>query len=517
MVLICFLIIGLLVGVASGIGKSYFVSSYTFLCGSTTILLEGSFTSVEYLCFIMLFICGALSLLFSKHYFSWESNSLNSLIVLFLLVMGVLILTNDLFSSLVLWEYLGFVSFLLILYYANYDTCYAGNTTLITSRFGDVGLFLVCSCIYNSLGVNSSYFIMFSLLCVITTKSAVIPFSSWLLEAMRAPTPVSCLVHSSTLVAAGVWFLTNYGTLFGSGLINSLIILSLLSVWLSARCALFFFDVKKIVALSTCNNIAWCILYYLLGFKLLCVVQLVSHGIGKCLLFMGVGDALAGSYSSQNKHSLMNYHYNSNAGWLFTSLLVLLVAGIPFNGVFFTKHLLLSGEVYQSNLFVLGGLFYCVYLSYLYSGRLVFLISPVVGGLSNSIHNVFYLGSFCVMLCSVANYWLSSVLVESNELDILSSVLISASQLFGLYAGFQYSIYKAESGWYNVFGGQDVIIKKVVLYWGALVNNILPLSHVRWEFILLDKFVYLASGTPHKLSYGGAALVISILLIIVLN
>lgn len=92
---------------------------------------------------------------------------------------------------------------------------------------------------------------------VVFSKSAGYPFIRWLLEAMRAPTPVSSLVHSSTLVAAGVWFVMRYDYLLHFG--RSVVIFSimlLLTVFITGVRRFFFFDLKKIVALSTCNNIS---------------------------------------------------------------------------------------------------------------------------------------------------------------------------------------------------------------------------------------------------------------------
>lgn len=74
---------------------------------------------------------------------------------------------------------------------------------------------------------------------------------------MRAPTPVSSLVHSSTLVAAGVWFVMRYDYLLHFS--RSIIIFSvmlLLTVFVTGFRRLFFYDLKKIVALSTCNNVS---------------------------------------------------------------------------------------------------------------------------------------------------------------------------------------------------------------------------------------------------------------------
>lgn len=94
------------------------------------------------------------------------------------------------------------------------------------------------------------------LILVVLSKRASFPFFSWLLEAMRAPTPVSSLVHSSTLVAAGVWFMLRYCYLLGDGVEGLLFVFSMVGILVSGLCALTVDDLKKMVALSTCSKIS---------------------------------------------------------------------------------------------------------------------------------------------------------------------------------------------------------------------------------------------------------------------
>lgn len=124
--------------------------------------------------------------------------------VCFLFVMACLVLRGSYILSLVFWEYLGIVRFLLILFYGKLSSLRATLITLFASRFGDVSFFVII--LWNMFWfLDLSFFVLsFFLLLVILRKSACYPFISWLLEAMRAPTPVSSLVHSSTLVAAGI-------------------------------------------------------------------------------------------------------------------------------------------------------------------------------------------------------------------------------------------------------------------------------------------------------------------------
>ena len=87
--------------------------------------------------------------------------------------------------------------------------------TLVSSRFGDVGLFIILGYSISMGGGLSFVTLTLMIWLIVITKSASFPFISWLLEAMRAPTPVRSLVHSSTLVAAGVWFYLKYYEVIG--------------------------------------------------------------------------------------------------------------------------------------------------------------------------------------------------------------------------------------------------------------------------------------------------------------
>lgn len=117
---------------------------------------------------------------------------------------------------------------------------------------------------------------------------------------MRAPTPVSCLVHSSTLVAAGVWFRFRYSVFFSDTALELLFVLRLYSIIVTAVASLFFMDLKKLVALSTCNKISWCVLCFSLGDVSTSLLFLITHGVSKCLLFVSVGDLMSSSGGSQS-------------------------------------------------------------------------------------------------------------------------------------------------------------------------------------------------------------------------
>nr|YP_010015762.1 NADH dehydrogenase subunit 5 [Thaparocleidus varicus]QOI72759.1 NADH dehydrogenase subunit 5 [Thaparocleidus varicus] len=489
-------------------------SNINFIWVNNSLLVINFNFSISYLSilfYFMLIYCMFVSLNFSRHYYGWSDNSLNLLICLFLLVMFILVLTNDLILSLVFWEYLGFVSFILILYYSNYDTLFAANSTLISSRFGDVGLFFFIACILSYSSLSGIYYIIL-LFLIVSTKSAIYPISSWLLEAMRAPTPVSSLVHSSTLVTAGVWFFINYSSSLLLILGDVLIYFSLISILLSAIGAICYNDIKKIIALSTCNNVSWCFIYYLFGFEFLCLIQLVTHGIAKCSLFICIGDMLSFSYGSQNYKSVSNVLNNSKFNWLVNCILSLLVCGIPMNGVYFSKHLLLTNFIFNSNIFLLILIFLGIFFSYWYSGRLIYLLSYNSLSLNSSLNNVFYLIGLVVVLSSLINFIFINASIELNSLSLIFSWLVILIQVVGLLIGWFSQGYIVGSSFISLFYGQDVILRWFSLVYGALLKFYNILVSFRLEVYFVGELILFNSNILKNLQFLGDNLILFLVL-----
>nr|YP_010350545.1 NADH dehydrogenase subunit 5 [Capsala katsuwoni]UOK11869.1 NADH dehydrogenase subunit 5 [Capsala katsuwoni] len=435
-------------------------------------------TSSNY-CLLMLFFCVSISLFFSIHYFQWSFSYLNSLICFFVLVMITLVISNNLFNSLLGWEYLGFVSFILILFYSTYDSVRAANTTLVSSRFGDVGLFVLIGLTFNYLGYPFVIFLLCFFL-IIATKSACIPFTSWLLEAMRAPTPVSCLVHSSTLVAAGIWFLCHYGYLLEADYSIYFLIPCIFTIVVSSLSSLFFLDVKKLVALSTCNNICWCAVYYFMGFGELCLIQLFSHGVAKCMLFCTVGDILSSSGSNQINSGLYSGIYQNYFSSLLPCLLILFVSGLPFQGVFFSKHYLLSINSYSFNPLFLIGLYLCVFLTYLYSFRLFFMVSNIFSGQSSGFQtSFFFLGGLVIIGC-LFNFILSYNLEEFLPLFVVFSGVVTLSQLLGLLLSILFNSNKS-TYFSSLLFGQDFLVYLSSFFFNTACLGIFYISNFRLE------------------------------------
>merc|ERR1712033_108246 len=187
------------------------------------------------------------------------------------------------------------------------------------------------------------------------TKRAQYPFSAWLPAAMAAPTPVSALVHSSTLVTAGVYLLVRFRiALDGSEVQMVLLLLSRLTIFIAGLGANFEYDLKKIIALSTLSQLGVIISILCLGYANLAFFHLLRHALFKALLFICAGAVI---------HNIKDYQDVRVIGGLVSqiplttfciNLANLALCGRPFLAGFYSKDLILEiAFIRNINIFIL--------------------------------------------------------------------------------------------------------------------------------------------------------------------
>jgi len=306
------------------------------------------------------------------------------LVFLFVLSMMFLILSPNIIRILLGWDGLGLVSYCLVIYYQNIKSARAGILTVLSNRVGDVAILLCISWIFNFGGWNFFYLqylystyetsIIFVLVILAAiTKSAQIPFSAWLPAAIAAPTPVSALVHSSTLVTAGVYLLIRFSTLIGVDLF--LLYVSVFTIILSGVGANFEMDLKKIIALSTLRQLGVIIITLSLGLVELTFFHLVRHALFKSLLFLCAG-AYIHSYGDIQDIRFLG---GVNKAFPLTSLLFigcsLSLCGFPFLSGFYSKDIILeSFFIGRINNFLLVIIFLRTMATITYSIRLIYFM-----------------------------------------------------------------------------------------------------------------------------------------------
>jgi len=218
-----------------------------------------------------------------------------ALVISFLISISGLVFSGSIVTAFVFWDLLGFTSFFLVVFPRSRASLSGGVLTALSNRCGDVFLLFLFGTFSFS---PSSSLSCFSLLVIAAslTKSAQAPFSAWLPAAMVAPTPVSALVHSSTLVTAGVFLVFRFCT----GGLSALLYVGGFTTILAGLAACFEVSIKKVVALSTLSQLGLIFVALGLGERSLGFLHLNFHAAFKALLFLAVGTLTHLNYGSQS-------------------------------------------------------------------------------------------------------------------------------------------------------------------------------------------------------------------------
>lgn len=277
------------------------------------------------------------------------------LVLIFVFSIILLIIRPNLIRILLGWDGLGLVSYCLVIYFQNIKSYNAGILTALSNRVGDVLILLCVAWIVNLGSWNYIFYLdlmvyniemqIVSLLIILAaiTKRAQIPFSAWLPAAIAAPTPVSALVHSSTLVTAGVYLLIRFNSLIINRLFSQiLLLLGGLTMFMAGLGANFEYDLKKIIALSTLRQLGLMMCILCIGAPILAFFHLLTHALFKALLFICAGVVI---------HSIKNFQDIRYIGALINQLPIttsylnianLALCGIPFLAGFYSKDLILE-------------------------------------------------------------------------------------------------------------------------------------------------------------------------------
>jgi len=306
------------------------------------------------------------------------------LLIRFILRIYFLILSPNLVRILLGWDGLGLRSYLLVIYYGNTKAYNSGIVTALTNRLGDALILLRIGYIiiygrwnlYFYRGEKLNYWLVLVLTLAACTKSAQIPFSAWLPAAIAAPTPVSSLVHSSTLVTAGVYLLIRHRNWFYLNNVTSyILIIGRFTIIIARIRALFETDLKKIVALSTLSQLGVIFLGLGLGGFILSYFHLLTHAFFKALLFLCTGAVIHRSKEYQDLRLTGGRIFSLPTINRFILISRFSLIGLPFISAFFSKEIILEFILLKNyNPIVYFFIILGVGLTALYSTRFVILV-----------------------------------------------------------------------------------------------------------------------------------------------
>nr|YP_009913599.1 NADH dehydrogenase subunit 5 [Monochamus alternatus alternatus]QLM01485.1 NADH dehydrogenase subunit 5 [Monochamus alternatus alternatus] len=362
------------------------IIEYSLIClNSSNIIMTILFDWMSLLFMSFVLFISSMVIYYSEEYMEGDLN-LNRfilLVVMFVLSMMLLIISPNLISILLGWDGLGLVSYCLVIYYQNVKSYNAGMLTALSNRIGDVALLMSIAWMLNfgswsfvfylSFLKNDSIMELISLLVVLAamTKSAQIPFSSWLPAAMAAPTPVSSLVHSSTLVTAGVYLLIRFNLVFSDSLKMMFLLIASLTMFMSGLGANFEFDLKKIIALSTLSQLGLMMSILALGSYELAFFHLLTHALFKALLFMCAGAIIHSMNNCQDIRYMGNLINQMPLVCSFFNICNFSLCGLPFLSGFYSKDLIVEVMTMNTLNLLIYFLFYIsIGLTVCYSFRL---------------------------------------------------------------------------------------------------------------------------------------------------
>nr|AML60304.1 NADH dehydrogenase subunit 5 [Mesembrinella sp. ACMJ-2016] len=379
-----------------------FLMGLIFIMTDMVVFIEWEVVSMNSLSIVMTLLFDWMSLIFmsfvlmisslviyySKEYMSsdYKINRFIMLVLMFVFSMMLLIISPNLISILLGWDGLGLVSYCLVIYFQNIKSYNAGMLTALSNRIGDVALLLAIAWMLNYGSWNYIFYLevmqnnvemlIIGMLVMLAamTKSAQIPFSSWLPAAMAAPTPVSALVHSSTLVTAGIYLLIRFNVLLTSSWIgNLLLLLSGLTMFMAGLGANYEFDLKKIIALSTLSQLGLMMSILSMGYYKLAFFHLLTHALFKALLFMCAGAIIHNMNNSQDIRLMGSLSLMMPLTSSCFNVANLALCGMPFLAGFYSKDLILEMvSMSYINLFSFFLYFFSTGLTVCYSFRLVY-------------------------------------------------------------------------------------------------------------------------------------------------
>jgi len=329
----------------------------------------------------------ALIVVYSFSYISHykNQNEYYLMIVLFVAAMMGLVYSTNLIFLYIFWEITAIASWRLIGFFRNKEYVLKADKAFMITVFGALLMLLGFVMIYTQIGSFDipvikeaiktnplSGLIIVLILAGILSKSATLPFQTWLPDAGIAPSPVTALLHAAVLVKIGVYvfarlFVVSFPLAeFWS---NVVLLIAAVSTLISAGCAFIENDLKRIIAYSTISQIGFIFLGFASGTPIGLFggfLYILMHGLGKAGLFLcaGVIEQNCGTKDINKLGGLIKTMPFTAAAFLICAFSIM---GVPPTGGFFSKYMVLAGAFSAKHyliawIFLVGAVFTVLYL-----------------------------------------------------------------------------------------------------------------------------------------------------------
>jgi len=447
--------------------------------------------------------------------------------------MFILLLSNNFVQFLLGWEGVGISSYLLInFWFGRVAANRSAFQAIILNRIGDFGLMLGIVFLYYvfytwdfeiifniaHLVQNTNYFLIFGyklyilncgllfLLLGVIGKSAQIGLHMWLPAAMEGPTPVSALIHSSTMVVAGVYSVIRSSKLFEVYPFISILIcfIGALTVLLASFLGIMQYDIKKVIAYSTCSQLGYmlfaCGTFNYIG----SVFHSLTHAFFKSLLFLCAGCIVHVFLGEQDIRYMGGLRNKMPSTFTIMFIGILTLNGIFFLSSFYSKEVILM-VAYSFNNYLMFSMFLLVFFSLsltsFYAFRLLYFIffERPQTSFSGKVIETDYISFFCISILSIFSitigFFLEDIFVGFGSVMWQNSISLSFKGLFeiefmhylfqyiplillfwGLYFFYIFEMYIKTLNFFRIFSyeiksfGWDGFYK-FLTFWSILFNS----------------------------------------------
>ena len=346
----------------SSLGLLFGSGSELILPGLPNMPLRLVATPLTALLSTMVAVVSTLVLIYATGYMAKdkEKNRFFATLLLFIAAMQTLVLAGDWILLLSAWELIGLSSYLLIgFWYEKPGVKTAATRAFLVTRSADLGLYIAAfmliasagsSDIATTLNTDGSIAIVAGLFLLIAAmgKSAQTPLHDWLQGAMAGPTPVSALLHSATLVAAGAILLIRTAPMLPPETLAVIGVVGGVTALVTGLMALGESDLKRLLAASTSSQYGLMFLAVGAGVPLAALLHLIAHAAIKSSLFLGAG-VFQHSRGSTALSDLAGVARDQPRIFIGFAIAALALAGIPPLSGFFSKDTIIAATMAASN------------------------------------------------------------------------------------------------------------------------------------------------------------------------
>jgi NADH-quinone oxidoreductase subunit L len=509
--------------------KLLYIINYKFInLYNYNIKLEIGISIYEMIIVILLINVSYIINIYIIKYLYKDKNIIRfiGIMMLFTFNMIILIISNDIIILFIGWEMIGIISLLLINYYNNrIEATKSGLKAVVYNRLGDVTLILAIILninmyndnninlyillvnykLYNINYININLIVGISLIISAWSKSAQLGLQPWLLDAMEGPTPVSALLHSATLITAGIILLYKFRYLlyYNNSLAILLLLLGGISCLMNSISSINYLDIKRIIAYSTCTHISLIIMILaidiIINISEISLLHLFYHGWSKSLIFI-ISGFLISLIHSQDIRFFGNLFQHIPIFFIIINISLLTIFGFPGSYLSYSKDIILEFgllSIYGYNIIII--FFIILLLSQGYSlGILLYLLYN--SSYYNNIHFIYnhykngikfiYIFAFLYLIFIIIYlpYLLYDILLYTN-INIMHHISLidpfSFLSLIGLLLSY-YNYNKLHSFYFiNIHNNR--------LYFDKLLSSLVSLLSVHiiyyYQFIIEYGFV----------------------------